>query len=86
MDPDRAEMNPNEYLVSDPNIAGGEIVFKDKRVPLRTVLASLAEGDSYEELLRAFPTLRQDHVRAAVAFSANSALEDQPVPAVPRVR
>lgn len=61
-------------------------MFKGTRVLLRTVLASLAEGDREEDLLEAFPTLTVDHIRAAVAFAANSALEDQPVPAVPQVR
>jgi uncharacterized protein (DUF433 family) len=79
-------MNPNDYLARDPKVSGGEIVFKGTRVPLRTVLASLGEGDSFDALLKAFPSLTLDHLRAAVAFAANSALEDQPVPAVPQVR
>ncbi len=79
-------MNPTDYLTRDPQDSGGEVVFKGTRVLLRTVLASLAEGDSFEALLKAFPTLTTEHLRAAVAFAANSALEDQPVPAVPQVR
>lgn len=79
-------MNPTDYLTRDPKVSGGEVVFKGTRVLLRTVLASLAEGDSFEALLKAFPTLTTEHLRAAVAFAANSALEDQPVPAVPQVR
>src|SRR5258708_5449472 len=54
------QMNPADYLTKDPKIVGGEVVFKGTRVSLRTVLASLASGDSFDDLLRAFPTLTQD--------------------------
>lgn len=73
-----------DYFVSDPKVLGGQSVFAGTRVPLRTVLASLAEGDSVEEILRAYPTLTPDHVAAAVAFAASSALEDQPIQGVPK--
>lgn len=58
---------------------------KGTRVPLRTVLASLAAGDSPDELLAAFPTLTKEHVRAAIAFAASSAGEDQPSPILPSI-
>jgi len=74
-----------DYFVSDPKVLGGQSVFSGTRVPLRTVLASLAEGDSIEEILRAYPTLTREHVAAAVAFAASSALEDQPVQGMPKL-
>ena len=40
------------------------------RVTLRTVLASLADGDSLEQILKSFPTLSDEQVRATVAFAA----------------
>ena len=75
----------DEFFVRDPGVCGGETVLKGTRVTLRTVLASLAEGASVEEILADFPTLTQDHVRAAIAFAAASAEEDLPVPGVPDV-
>lgn len=76
-------MDYRDYVVMDPQISGGELVLKGTRVPLRTVLASLAEGDSFEQVRNAFPSLTEEHLRAAVAFAAVSALEDQPIPPVP---
>ena len=76
--------NYEERIVRDKRICGGEPVFKGTRVTLRTVLASLADGDSAEEILRDFPSLRPEDVQAAIAFAAASAEEDLPVPAVPR--
>ena len=73
-------------IVRDPQISGGEPVFKGTRVPLRTVLASLAAGDSEEDILADFPSLEPEDVRAAIAFAASSAEEDLPVPAAPDIR
>jgi len=73
-----------QRIVRDKGICGGEPVFKGTRVTLRTVLASLADGDSIEEILTDFPSLKAEDVQAAIAFAAASAEEDLPVPEVPR--
>jgi len=52
---------------------------------LRTVLASLAEGDTIEQILADFPTLSTEDLRSAIAFAAASAQEDLPVPAAPHI-
>ena len=81
--------NPNAYqkrIVRDGGICGGEPVFKGTRVTLRTVLASLAAGDTIEEILADFPSLQLEDIRAAIAFAAASAEEDLPIPAVPHLR
>lgn len=72
-----------DYIVSDKSICGGQPVIRGTRVTLRAVLASLAEGDSIEEILQAFPTLSNEAVRAVIAYAAYSAEEDLPLPPVP---
>jgi len=79
-------MGYQERIHRDPQICGGEPVFQGTRVTLRTVLASLAAGDSPQEILADFPTLKPEDIQAAIAFAAASAEEDLPVPAVPPVR
>lgn len=71
------------HIIRDPKICGGEPVIRGTRVPLRTVLASLAEGATVEEIVKDFPTLTEQDVRAAIAFAAASAEEDLPAPAIP---
>jgi uncharacterized protein (DUF433 family) len=75
-----------DRIVRSMAICGGEPVFKGTRVTLRTVLASLAGGDSPDEILADFPSLKAEDVQAAIVFAAASAEEDLPVPAVPRIR
>jgi uncharacterized protein (DUF433 family) len=78
-------MNYERYIVRDPKICGGEPVIKGTRVTVRTILASLAEGASVEEILADFPTLKERDVRAVIAFAAASAEEDLPVPSAPEI-
>lgn len=78
--------NNEDRIVRDAAVCGGEPVFKGTRVTLRTILASLADGDSTEEILKDFPALKPEDVQAAIAFAAASAEEDLPVPAVPHIR
>ena len=78
--------NYEERIIRDKRICGGEPVFKGTRVTLRTVLASLAGGDSAEDILADFPSLKAEDIQAAIAFAASSAEEDLPVSAVPHIR
>jgi len=79
-------MNHQDRIIRDPQICGGEPVFRGTRVTLRTVLASLAAGDSTDEILKDFPALKMEDVQAAIEFAAASAGEDLPVPATPHVQ
>ncbi len=76
-------MNYEQYFTRDPKVCGGASVIKGTRVTLRTILASLAEGASIKEILNDFPTLKEEHIRAVIAFAAISAEEDLPIFNVP---
>jgi uncharacterized protein (DUF433 family) len=75
----------NQFIVRDPAICGGLPVIKGTRVTLRTVLATLAEGASVQEILADFPTLTEEAIRAVIAFAAVSAEEDLPLHPIPDV-
>lgn len=83
--PTHNRRNYGDRVVRKREICGGEPVFKGTRVTLRTVLASLADGDSVEDILADFPSLKAEDVQAAIAFAAASAAEDLPVRAVPHI-
>ena len=78
-------MNFKDTITSNPDICNGECIIKGTRVTLRSVLASLAEGASIEEILQDFPTLSESDVRAVIAFAASAAEDDFPIPALPHV-
>ena len=78
-------MDYQDYISRDPSVCGGEPVIKGTRVTIRTILASLAEGDSPQEILKDFPSLTDEDIRAVIAFAAAAAEDDLPIPAVPAV-
>ena len=73
------------FITRDPAICGGAPVLRGTRVPLKTVLASIAVGDNVEEIIADFPTLTPEAVKAAIVFAAASAEEDIPPSPFPRV-
>lgn len=78
-------MDYQQFLIRDPQICGGELVIKNTRVTVRTILASLAEGATIEEIVQDFPTVTEHAVRAVIAFAATSAEDDLPLPSVPSI-
>jgi uncharacterized protein (DUF433 family) len=80
MHKDEDTVTLQDRIIRDPAICGGQPTFRGTRVLLRTVLGYLAHGESTEEILKDFPSLSQDDVRAAIAFAAASAAEDLPAP------
>ena len=75
----------DQYFERRREVCGGELVVKGTRVTVRTLLASLAEGASVEQIRADFPTVTPEALRAVVAFAAASAKEDLPVPPAPAV-
>ena len=75
-------VNFKAHITRNPEICGGEAIIVGTRVTLRTVLASLAEGVSIEDILTAFPTLTEANIKAVIAYAAASAAEDLGIPSV----
>jgi uncharacterized protein (DUF433 family) len=76
-------MQHTDFITRDPDVCGGAPVIKGTRVPLRTVLASLAEGATIDEILNDFPALTEEDVRRVIAFAAASAEDDLPLAPLP---
>jgi uncharacterized protein (DUF433 family) len=69
-----------EHLTSDPKVCGGQLCAKGTRVLVTNILDSLAEGATQNEILRSYPTLRSEHVEAALAYAAELAREESLLP------
>jgi len=52
----------NQLVISDPEILSGIPVFYGTRVPVKTLLDCLEAGDSLEEFLDDFPTVKREKV------------------------
>lgn len=69
-----------EHLTSDPKVCGGQLCAKGTRVLVTNILDSLAEGAQRPEILRSYPTLRPEHIEAALAYAAELAREEAILP------
>ena len=69
-----------EFLSSSPQVRGGEICATGTRIPVTVILDSLAEGATRDEVLASYPSLRVDHINAALAYAAELAHEERLVP------
>ncbi len=69
-----------QYLASDPQICHGQLCAKGTRVFVINLLESLAEGASREDILRSYPSLKPEHIEAAIAYAAELAHEESLLP------
>jgi uncharacterized protein (DUF433 family) len=67
-DPDREDLF--ERLDSNPAICGGQVCVKGTRISVSLILDMLAGGDTIENLLDGYPTLRREDIAAALAYGA----------------
>jgi uncharacterized protein (DUF433 family) len=59
-----------EYIVSDTDTCHGQPRIKGTRIPISVILDNLAAGVSEEELLKSYPTLSPEAIRAVLAYAA----------------
>ena len=60
----------NERITVDPNICNGKPTFKGKRIAVQTVLEFLAAGDSIDDILKAYPSLEEADIKAALELAS----------------
>jgi uncharacterized protein (DUF433 family) len=61
-------------IVQDPEILGGEPVFKGTRVPVKSLFDHLEADDSIQEFLDGFPSVKREQVIALLEESKAHAL------------
>ena len=53
-----------------PDICNGRPVIAGTRIPVQTIMEFLGAGDSINELLEAYPSLKREDVYACIQFAA----------------
>lgn len=59
------------HISINPSIRFGKPCIKGTRITVADILQWLASGMSIPEILEDFPSLREEHIRAALAFAAH---------------
>lgn len=63
-------MNLLERIYVDQQICHGKACIKGTRIMVTVILDNLAAGVSPEEILKSYPTLHPDDIKAAIAYGA----------------
>jgi uncharacterized protein (DUF433 family) len=64
-------MNYQGIITIEPGKRGGRPCIRQMRIAVADVLGWLAAGMSHEEILRDYPELTEDDIRACLAYAAD---------------
>jgi uncharacterized protein (DUF433 family) len=68
-------MDWKPYITADAAIMHGVVCFRGTRIPVSVVLDNLAAGETAEAILSEYPTLKAEHIPAAIGYAADLARE-----------
>jgi uncharacterized protein (DUF433 family) len=64
-----------ERITWDPNICHGQACVRETRIPVHQIIHMLANGDTIDDLLVAFPSLHREDILACLDYAAALAEE-----------
>ena len=67
-------LNASDLLTVDPEILGGTPVFKETRVPVKTLFEYLENNYALEEFLECFPSVTREMARQVLERSEKALL------------
>lgn len=73
-------MDWRQRISFDPLVCHGKACIAGTRVLVSVVLDSVADGVAVSELLRAYPLLTEEDIRAALAYAAERLRSERYVP------
>jgi uncharacterized protein (DUF433 family) len=68
-----------ERITVDPKICHGQACIKGTRIPVHQILHMMANGDTIEDLLEEYPTLKRADILACIEYAAELT-EEQIIP------
>ena len=68
-------MNWREHITVDPQVCHGRACVKGTRVLVSVVLDNLAAGLTVDEIIRSYPSVSAEAVRAVLSYAADLAGE-----------
>ena len=62
-------MKWEDYISVDPAICHGRACIRGTRIMVSVILDNLAEGASHEEILKSYPSLKPEAIKAAIMYA-----------------
>jgi len=60
------------HIEIDPRVCGGKPVIRGTRIPVAVLVAQLAEGQTWKDVMRGYPELSEEDIRAALQYASAS--------------
>jgi uncharacterized protein (DUF433 family) len=60
---DRIELNPK--------VCNGKPVIRGTRIPVSVILDQIADGDSWDNIIRGYPELSREDIQAAIHYASS---------------
>lgn len=57
-------------ITSDPEICHGKPCIKGTRIPVYLVVSLIGEGESYDSIIKDYPSLTKADIQAAIQYAA----------------
>jgi len=67
----------SERIEIDPRVCGGQPVIKGTRIPVAVILDQLADGESWDSLLKGYPELKRADIQSALRYARHSILHTE---------
>ena len=59
-------------ISADPAVHHGDPCIAGTRVPVSVIVGSVAEGDTFEQILTSYPQVTREDIQAALLFAAEA--------------
>jgi uncharacterized protein (DUF433 family) len=69
-----------QHISMDAGIMVGKPVIRGTRIPVELIVRMLAQGIPENEILREYPRLRADDIRAALTYAAEMLANEEVLP------
>ncbi|MFT4022306.1 MAG: DUF433 domain-containing protein [Flavihumibacter sp.] len=63
-------MDLQSFIEINPGIMMGKPVIRGTRITVELILEKLAAGESVAQIIEAYPHIREEQIKAALAFAA----------------
>ncbi len=74
----RALRRARHLVMSDPEILGGDPVFRGTRVPVHMIATIIGQGETEDDLLASYPRLTPEMIRLAPIYAAAYPMRGRP--------
>ncbi len=71
---------PQDHITLDPHVMAGKPIIRGTRIPVELVVRMVAQGIPDDEILREYPRLQPEDIRAALLYAAQVVADEDVFP------